>query len=235
VRVLARLLDCSFKRIQFTPDLMPADIIGTNIYDSERHVFQFRPGPLFAELVLGDEINRAPAKTQSALLEAMQETPGHRGRHHPSAAGQLHRLATQNRSSRKAPTPLPEAQLDRFMMKVRVHYPDEAQEVDILRVHQQGIAWRTSSVSDSSASPAGRNLLAAQEAIRARTIRDEVLAYIARLVRATRDHPKVEVGASPRPGSWCYPPPRRGRRCTAGVTCCPTTSRRSPRRCCAIG
>src|ERR1700730_3832122 len=137
VRVVAHLFECSFKRVQFTPDLMPADIIGTNIFDPQNQAFHFRPGPVFAEFVLGDEINRAPAKTQSALLEAMQER-------RVTVDGTAYWLpevftvfATQNPIEQEGTYPLPEAQLDRFMMKVVMSYPhQEKDEVDILRVHQ---------------------------------------------------------------------------------------------------
>jgi MoxR-like ATPase len=200
VRVLARIFDCNFKRIQFTPDLMPADILGTNVFDPTENAFRFRPGPVFAELLLGDEINRAPAKTQSALLEAMQERQ-------VTVDGQTYPLppvfsvfATQNPIEQEGTYPLPEAQLDRFMMKVLVSYPAEPQEVEILRVHQRGV--RVEDLERFGLKRVGgeAELLAAQEAIRSRTIREELLAYIARVVRATRGHLRIEVGASPRSG-----------------------------------
>ena len=200
VRVIARLFDCSFKRIQFTPDLMPADIIGTNVFEPHQQAFQFRPGPVFAQFVLGDEINQAPAKTQSALLEAMQERQ-------VTVDGTTYRLprvftvfATQNPVEQEGTYPLPEAQLDRFMMKVLVSYPAEDEEVAILRTHQQGI--RVEDLDRFGLRRVGgeAELLAAQEEIRARTIREELLGYLARLVRGTRTNLKVEVGASPRAG-----------------------------------
>jgi MoxR-like ATPase len=200
VRVVARLFDCAFKRIQFTPDLMPADIIGTNVFDPHHQAFQFRPGPVFAQFVLGDEINRAPAKTQSALLEAMQERQ-------VTVDGTSYRLpsvftvfATQNPIEQEGTYPLPEAQLDRFMMKVLVTYPGEEEEIAILRTHQQSL--RVEDLDRFGLERVGgeQELLAAQEQIRARTIREELLGYLSRLVRATRDNLKVEVGASPRAG-----------------------------------
>jgi MoxR-like ATPase len=200
VRVLAHMFDCQFKRIQFTPDLMPADIIGTNIFDPHQQSFQFRAGPVFGQLILGDEINRAPAKTQSALLEAMQERQ-------VTVDGATYRLppiftvfATQNPIEQEGTYPLPEAQLDRFMMKVIVKYPAEEEEVAILRMHQQGI--RVDDLENFGLQRIGgeKELLAAQDEIRARTIREELLGYIARLVRGTRTNLKVEVGASPRSG-----------------------------------
>jgi MoxR-like ATPase len=200
VRVLARIFACSFKRIQFTPDLMPADIIGTNVFDPAQQNFTFRPGPIFAELILGDEINRAPAKTQAALLEAMQERQ-------VTVDGVSHPLpptftvfATQNPVEQEGTYPLPEAQLDRFMMKVLVTYPDAAQEVEILRVHQQGL--RVDDLERFGLNQVGGagELLTAQNEIRNRTIREELLDYVARVVRGTRTSLKVEVGASPRSG-----------------------------------
>jgi MoxR-like ATPase len=200
VRVLARLFACEFKRIQFTPDLMPADVTGTNVFDPQQQAFRFRPGPLFGQLVLGDEINRAPAKTQAALLEAMQERQ-------VTVDGTTHPLprvftvfATQNPIEQEGTYPLPEAELDRFMMKVLVPYPAEAEELDILRIHQQGV--RVEDLDRFGLQQVGgeAELLAAQEDIRRRTIRDELLGYVAKVVRATRDHLRVEVGASPRAG-----------------------------------
>jgi MoxR-like ATPase len=200
VRVVARIFACAFKRIQFTPDLMPADIIGTNVFDPRQQTFQFRQGPVFAQFVLGDEINRAPPKTQSALLEAMQERQVTVDGTSYKLPGVFSVFATQNPIEQEGTYPLPEAQLDRFMMKVVATYPDENNEVEILRVHQLGT--RTEDLDRFGLRQIGgeRELLAAQEEIRKRTIRDELLGYIARVVRATRDNLKVEVGASPRAG-----------------------------------
>ena len=200
VRVLARLFTCDFKRIQFTPDLMPADIIGTNIFDPQTNRFQFRPGPVFGQFILGDEINRAPAKTQAALLEAMQERQ-------VTVDGTSYPLppvftvfATQNPIEQEGTYPLPEAQLDRFMMKALVTYPGEAEEVDILRVHQRGARIEDLERFGLQQVAGAEQLVAAQAAIRERTIREELLGYIARVVRATRGHLRIEVGASPRSG-----------------------------------
>jgi len=200
VRVLARIFDCPFKRIQFTPDLMPADILGTNIFDPHKQEFQFRCGPIFAHFILGDEINRAPAKTQAALLEAMQERQ-------VTVDGVTHPLppvftvfATQNPVEQEGTYPLPEAQLDRFMMKVLMNYPGEEEEIGILRVHQQGI--RVEDLERFGLQKVGgeAELLAALAEIRSRNTREELLGYTSRLVRATRGHLRVEVGASPRAG-----------------------------------
>jgi len=200
VRVVARIFRCRFKRVQFTPDLMPADIIGTNVFDPREQTFHFHPGPVFAEFVLGDEINRAPPKTQAALLEAMQER-------HVTVDGVSHPLpevfsvfATQNPVEQEGTYPLPEAQLDRFLMKVLATFPTEADEVNILRVHQQGL--RVEDLERFGLTEVGgpQELLAAQKAIQSRTLRDEMLSYIARIIRATREDLKIEVGASPRAG-----------------------------------
>ncbi len=200
VRVIARLFDCRFKRIQFTPDLMPADIIGTSVFDPHQQAFRFVPGPIFGEFLLGDEINRAPAKTQSALLEAMQERQ-------VSADGTTHPLpavftvfATQNPVEQEGTYPLPEAQLDRFMMKVLVTYPDEEQETEILRVHQRGAQAEDLERFGLQRVGGEKDLLAAREEVRGRTIREELLGYVTKVVRGTRQNVKVEVGASPRAG-----------------------------------
>jgi MoxR-like ATPase len=200
VRVIARLFSCQFKRIQFTPDLMPADITGTNVFDPRNQTFSFRHGPIFTQLLLGDEINRAPPKTQAALLEAMQERQ-------VTVDGETYRLpsvftvfATQNPVEQEGTYPLPEAQLDRFMMKVFAEYPNEQEEVEILRVHQRGIRVEDLERFGLKTIGGETELLAAQEEIRERRIRDEVLGYISRVVRATRDNLRVEVGASPRAG-----------------------------------
>jgi MoxR-like ATPase len=200
VRVLARLFACDFKRIQFTPDLMPADIVGTNVFDVQQNQFRFRPGPIFAQFLLGDEINRAPAKTQSALLEAMQERQVTVDGTSYALPAVFTVFATQNPVEQEGTYPLPEAQLDRFMMKVLVAYPAEEEEVSILRVHQQGLRVEDLERFNLCRIGGADELLAAQAAIRGRTIREELLGYIARLIRATRTHLRVEVGASPRAG-----------------------------------
>ena len=200
VRVVAKLFRCDFKRVQFTPDMMPSDIVGTSIFDPRTQTFTFRKGPIFGEFVLGDEINRAPPKTQAALLEAMQERQ-------VTVDGVTHPLpqvfgvfATQNPIEQEGTYPLPEAQLDRFLMKVLAEYPAEAEEVEILRVHQQGL--RIDDLDRFGLQTIGGpdELFAVQKEIRSRTIRDELLAYIAKVIRATRDEARIEVGASPRAG-----------------------------------
>jgi MoxR-like ATPase len=199
-KTFARVLGTQYQRIQFTPDLLPSDVTGTYVFDRKQNEFVLRKGPIFCQVLLADELNRAPAKTQSALLEAMQERQ-------VTVDGQTYPLppvfsvfATQNPIEQEGTYPLPEAQLDRFMMKVLVNYPAEQQEVEILRVHQRGA--RVEDLDRFGLKRVGgeAELVAAQEAIRSRTIREELLAYIAKVVRATRGHLRIEVGASPRSG-----------------------------------
>ena len=140
VRALGRVLGCAFNRIQFTPDLMPSDVTGSPVYDERIHDFRFRPGPVFTQLLLADEINRAPAKTHSALLEIMQETRVTiDGVNHPIEPPFLV-MATQNPIESEGTYNLPEAQLDRFLFKLVVDYPSVAEETDILRLHTRGSA-----------------------------------------------------------------------------------------------
>jgi len=199
-KTFAQILGIDYQRLQFTPDLLPSDVTGTFILDRKTGDFTLRRGPIFAQVLLADEVNRAPAKTQAALLEAMQERQ-------VTVDGVSHVLppvftvfATQNPIEQEGTYPLPEAQLDRFMMKVLVTYPAEDDEVEILRVHQQGIRVEDLDRFGLRQVGGGGDLLAAQREVRERLIRDELLAYVARLVRATRSHLRVEVGASPRAG-----------------------------------
>ncbi len=192
VRMLARLLGLSFQRIQFTPDLMPTDITGTSVLDMRTNDFAFRPGPLFAQVVLADEINRATPKTQAALLEAMQE-------HQVTVDGVSHPLpepffvlATQNPIELEGTFPLPEAQLDRFLLRVRLGYPDEEQEERILTTTP---AQRRLPTEPLDGVPAIRDL---QDLVAGVALEHPVRRYIVSLARATRDHPELSVGASPR-------------------------------------
>jgi len=196
VRALASAIQLRFGRIQFTPDLMPSDILGTSILDSGAMDFRFRQGPIFTELLLADEINRAPAKTQSALLEAMQErTVTVDGERH-GLSGFFTVFATQNPVEQEGTYPLPEAELDRFLFKILVSYPDEAEERAMLRRHHDEGA------SPPTASPVLRpeEIVRAREIVRAATVSDEVLGYVAELIRATRTDFQYGLGASPRAG-----------------------------------
>ncbi|HWA57534.1 MAG TPA: MoxR family ATPase [Gemmatimonadales bacterium] len=197
VRTLSQALGLTFRRIQFTPDLMPSDITGVNLLTPQGD-FTFRAGPLFGDLVLGDEINRAPAKTQAALLEAMQER-------HVTVDGTSHPLsasftvfATQNPIEFEGTYPLPEAELDRFLVKSLLGYPDEAAERGVLvRVLEGFEASEPASFGVSQVLDAG-GLAALRAAVRRVHVEPSLIAYITSLVRATRDAPALTLGASPR-------------------------------------
>ena len=199
VRTLALALDVKFQRIQFTPDLMPADITGVSILTGT-HEFTFRPGPLFADLVLADEINRAPAKTQAALLEAMQERT-------VTADGTSHALsavftvfATQNPIEFEGTYPLPEAELDRFMAKVLIGYPEAPVEQGILDRYVAGFeADRTATYGVTPVTDA-QGLERLRRAVEAVRVEPRITAYITAIVRATREAASLTLGASPRAG-----------------------------------
>jgi MoxR-like ATPase len=195
-RTLAVVSGCAFKRIQFTPDLMPSDITGSSVYSRETGQFNFVAGPIFAQLLLADEINRAPAKTQSALLEAMQD-------HQVTVDGTSRPLpapfvvvATQNPVESQGTYPLPEAQLDRFLFKLTVDDPPSDVERTIVRHHADGFDPTDLSMLQATTSPA--ELVAMQQFARGIRVDDAVVTYIVELVRRTRDDKAIELGASPR-------------------------------------
>ena len=199
-RSLAAGITATFSRIQFTPDLMPADITGVNVFEPRSAEFRFRPGPLFADVVLADEINRAPAKTQAALLEGMQEGQ-------VSIDGTTHVLspiltvlATQNPIEYEGTYPLPEAQLDRFMMKIVVNYPSlEAERLMIARMHRLGErVQRPESAVKPVLNP--EKLLQIRSAANRVEVDDSIVNYIVELVRSSRSVPSLSLGASPRAG-----------------------------------
>jgi MoxR-like ATPase len=202
VRTLGRVLGCAFKRIQFTPDLMPSDITGSPVYDERVQDFRFRPGPVFTQLLLADEINRAPAKTHSALLEIMQETRVTiDGVNHVIERPFLV-LATQNPIESEGTYNLPEAQLDRFLFKLLIDYPAADQETNILRLHTRGLRPDSDNVlAEVLATVTGpEEVLAMQQLCAGVLVEDHVLNYIATLVRKTRQWPTFTLGASPRAG-----------------------------------
>jgi MoxR-like ATPase len=194
-RALARSIDCQFARIQCTPDLLPADVVGSNVYDQREHRFEFRPGPVFANVVLVDEINRASPKTQSGLLECMQERSVTVDVYTHELARPFIVLATQNPIEYEGTYPLPEAQVDRFMVRVSLGYPDPAEEASMLHQHEGG-----DQVMALEPVVAAADVLKAQDAatrVRASgTLRD----YVVRLLWRTREDPRVDLGASPRAG-----------------------------------
>lgn len=195
-RLIARLLDCSFARIQFTPDLMPADILGTSVFDARTLDFTYRKGPVFAHIVLTDEINRAPAKTQAALFEVMEERQvSMDGVQHPLPSPFMV-LATQNPIEQEGTYRLPEAQLDRFLFKVRVDYPVLAEEVEILRRHHT----RRGATPLESVQPVltADQINAYRALVREVIVEENLLTYIARIVHATRSNAMIYLAASPR-------------------------------------
>jgi len=200
VRTVASVLDMRFSRIQFTPDLLPSDITGSHVFRADTNTFEFREGPVFANFVLADEINRAPAKTQSALLECMQEGTVTQEREIRQLPSPFTVFATQNPVEHEGTYPLPLAQLDRFMFKVFLGYPDAESEERILAEHH---AMAGTGVVDEFhleklAAPA--TIMEARSRIRATFVRPEVVRYVRLLVTATRDDVNLMVGASPRAG-----------------------------------
>ena len=196
VRSLAAALDLDTKRVQFTPDLMPGDITGSLVYDARTAAFSFRPGPVFTNLLLADEINRTPPKTQASLLEAMEERQVS-----VDGAAQLLPdpfvvIATQNPVEYEGTYPLPEAQLDRFLLKLTMPLPDRADEVKVVEAHNAGFDPRDLSALTPVASAA--DLEAGRAQVRALTVSPDVLGYVVDVCRATRTSPSLQLGASPR-------------------------------------
>ncbi len=198
VRAFAAALGLPFRRIQFTPDLMPSDVIGTTVFNQQSATFSVRPGPIDANVVLADEINRTPPKTQAALLEAMEE-----GRvtidGAPIVLPQPFIVcATQNPIEYEGTYPLPEAQLDRFTVKVATSYPAKDQELDLLERVASGFDSRAMQIAGISPVSSAGEILAAQAAVRAIHVAPEVQAYVYDIADATRATPKLSLGASPR-------------------------------------
>ncbi len=198
VRALAACLGREFSRAQMTPDLMPSDIVGTYVYDTATGEFHLRRGPIFTQFLLADEINRAPAKTQSALLEGMQERQvSIDGVTHPLPAGFMV-FATQNPVEFEGTYPLPEAQLDRFMLKVVVDYPTSEQEDALLRRYRDGFDAMDLAAAGVERVADDERFAQARAEIAALRVEDEVLSYISAITRTTRDDPAVMLGCSPR-------------------------------------
>jgi len=192
-KALAASVDCSVRRIQFTPDLLPSDITGVSVYDQQRKDFEFKPGAVFAQVVIGDEINRASPKTQSALLESMEERQ-------VTIDGQTYELpdpfmvvATQNPVEMEGTYPLPEAQRDRFMARVSIGYPSPAAELEMLDVHGSA-----SPLQDLRPVAHAHDVVKLIETVRGVHVSDAVRRYAVELVAATRAHPELRLGASPR-------------------------------------
>jgi len=198
-RALARSVGCTFKRVQFTPDLLPTDVTGVSIYNQKTQEFEFRPGPVMANIVLSDEINRATPKTQSALLEAMEERQ-------VTVDGVTYPLpvpfvvmATQNPIEYEGTFPLPEAQLDRFMLRISLGYPSTTDEIEIIKRQQF-----QHPIQELGEAVPLESLAAMQQAIRSVLVADEIQLYITALVKASREHESVYLGASPRGSLGLY-------------------------------
>jgi len=198
-RALARSIDAEFARVQCTADLLPADLVGTNIFNQREGRFEFRPGPVFANVVLVDEINRASPKTQSGLLECMQERHVTVDKHTHDLARPFVVLATQNPIEYEGTYPLPEAQLDRFMVRVSLGYPSIEDEKDMLGDHSD-----RDKVQDLEPVTGVGELLAAQAAVAAVHGSEALRRYVVSVLDATRADPRVELGASPRAGLMLF-------------------------------
>jgi MoxR-like ATPase len=194
-KALARSIDCQFARVQCTSDLLPADVVGTNVYDQREQRFQFRPGPVFANVVLVDEINRASPKTQSGLLECMQERRVTVDVHSHELARPFLVIATQNPIEYEGTYPLPEAQVDRFTVRLSLGYPDRQAEAGMLADHQSGDQVLTLGPVATAA-----EVLAAQDAATRVRAAEPLRDYVVRLLWRTREDPRVDLGASPRAG-----------------------------------
>jgi len=192
-KALARSIDCSFRRIQFTPDLLPTDVTGVNVFNQERGDFEFKPGAIFANIVLGDEINRASPKTQSALLESMEERQVTVDTETYQLGTPFIVIATQNPVEHEGTYPLPEAQLDRFMMRIAIGYPSTDVEAEILATH--GVASTLEDISPVTDAPGVAEMILQTRQVH---VAPAVRRYIVDIVDASRKHPDVYLGASPR-------------------------------------
>ncbi len=225
-KALARSVDCTVRRIQFTPDLLPSDVTGTNVFDQHQRDFEFRPGAIFAQIVVGDEINRASPKTQSALLESMEERQ-------VTIDGTTHELpspfmviATQNPVEMEGTYALPEAQRDRFMARISIGYPSADAEFAMLDLHSAA-----NPLDDLQPVAHAADLLKLIDLVKTVYVADPVRRYAVDLVAATRTTSELRLGASPGPPCTWSGRPARTPPWTAATTCSRTTSRRSPSRC----
>ncbi len=192
-RSLARSLGCTFKRLQCTPDLLPNDITGSSVFNPQTAQFEFRPGPLFAQIVLADEINRATPRAQSALLEAMAERKITADGVNYDLTPPFFLIATQNPIDHEGTFPLPEAQLDRFLVRLHLGYPQAEAEIAMLQQHQL-----RHPIDDLQVVASAQDVLDSQRAVRAVHVDEKVARYVVQLAQATREHPDLSLGASPR-------------------------------------
>jgi len=197
-KALARALSSSFRRIQFTPDLMPSDITGTNVFDLQSKSFSFVAGPLFTDILLADEINRTPPKTQAALLEAMEERQVTVDGVRHALSPHFFVIATQNPIEYEGTFPLPEAQVDRFLMNIVIRYPQDAEEQEILRRYHAGFHPQSPELLGVEQVLNPDSITATRTAAEAIVVKDELFRYIVQIVHATRTSQRLALGASPR-------------------------------------
>jgi len=203
VKAVAKLIQAEFRRIQLTPDVLPADILGTHIFDLNTRSFTLQKGPVFTQVLLADEINRTPPKTQAALLEAMEEQQVTLEGNSLPLSNLFRVVSTQNSLEFEGTYPLPEAQLDRFLFKVDVRYPEAAAEKQRLLNTQAGFEARKLSQAQIQPLATVEQILAARQAARSTRVEDSVLNYLLELVQRSRQHPDVILGCSPRCGvAW---------------------------------
>ena len=198
VKTLARIIGARFSRIQFTPDLMPSDITGTNVFNMQSSEFSLRPGPIFTDILLGDEINRTPPKTQAALLEAMEERQATIDGRRYKLAPLFTVLATENPIEYEGTYPLPEAQLDRFLMKILIDYPTQDAELEIVSRWDAGFNSRHLEAVDVQPLADANSIKNCRNEIKAMRTETGVQKYIVEIVHKTRTHPTILYGASPR-------------------------------------
>jgi MoxR-like ATPase len=200
VRTLAQTMSLEYGRVQFTPDLMPSDVVGTMVFDPKTTEFVMRKGPVFVNILLADEINRTPPKTQAALLEAMEERRVTIDGHPYQLPPPFLVFATQNPIDYEGTYPLPEAQQDRFLLKIQVGYPERDKEIQVLRNHHEGFRPQSLEAAGVRAVLDAGGLQEMQAEVAAVTVEDKVFDYIYDLVKATRESNEIMVGASPRAG-----------------------------------
>ncbi len=198
VKALAQLLQAEFRRIQLTPDVLPSDILGTNIFDFNTRSFTLKQGPVFTEILLADEINRTPPKTQSALLEAMEEQQVTLDGESMALPDLFWVIATQNSLEFEGTYPLPEAQLDRFLFKLIVDYPDPKAERQMLLNAQAGLQTKRLDLAKLKPIAAVSEVLEARQQVRSLEVSEALLDYLMALIQRTRQHPDLALGASPR-------------------------------------
>ncbi|GGA55547.1 MoxR family ATPase [Okeania sp. KiyG1] len=198
VKVLARLIQAEFRRVQLTPDILPSDILGTNVFDLNSRNFTLKKGPIFTEILLADEINRTPPKTQAALLEAMAEQQVTLDGKTLPLPNLFWVIATQNSLEFEGTYPLPEAQLDRFLFKIIIDYPDKGAEKQMLLNVQQGLTAKNIQLNQIKPVATVEQIILTRQEIEAINVQEKILDYLLELVQQTRKHPDVALGASPR-------------------------------------